>query len=393
MRPLALPAAGARIAPARGRPQQRPCRRRAEADDGDAGGPLDAAPPPPPPLPELVRPWEADLPSLADMAAPGWPSRVRDWPAFWAMFAAWRRHLARRAASVKRDVRVNPSKRTAAGWEAALRLAPPADADAAGKDWWDGPAADVDATVAAAVEVVIETLPELLAAGVPVPESVEASWSHASSPALDVAWRAAADPSALPEHVLVAHAWDSWGDTELRAWAEKRAAHARADGRFAARLARVGEFKHHNVDEFTDVRMRRRVTAVPGFKREWTHSQIMDVITDRGANVHPDAVPIGVMDPDRCLDYFEEGVHAAPDMVDVLAAAGRLADPRDLPRAAAPAPPPDPAAAAAAAAAALADAGAAAASATLAEPFEGLDGGGGDEEGEGGDGEGEAAGG
>ena len=87
--------------------------------------------------------------------------------------------LARRAASVKRDVRVNPSKRTAAGWEAALRLAPPADADAAGKDWWDGPAADVDATVAAAVEAVIEALPELLAAGVPGPESVEASWSHA----------------------------------------------------------------------------------------------------------------------------------------------------------------------------------------------------------------------
>ena len=126
---------------------------------------------------------------------------------------------------------------------------------------------------------------------------------------------------------VIQHEWASWGDVELRAWNEKRRAHARADAAFAARQAEVGKNKAYNVDELTDLRLARKVKGFP-FKLTWTHDEIMGVITNGGQNVHPDlaAPALGVVDSRRNLDYFEEGVHAHASSVAALAVGGVLAD-------------------------------------------------------------------
>ena len=127
---------------------------------------------------------------------------------------------------------------------------------------------------------------------------------------------------------VVQHEWSTWGDVELRAWNEKRRAHARADAAFAVRQSLVGKHKGYNVDEITDLRMAKRVVGLRNFKLIWTHEEIMDVITNDGQNVHPDlaAPALGVVDPARNLDYWEEGIHAPSDITSELAASGRLAD-------------------------------------------------------------------
>ena len=128
----------------------------------------------------------------------------------------------------------------------------------------------------------------------------------------------------------VQHEWSTWGDVELRAWNEKRRAHARADAAFAARQALVGRDKGFNVDEITDLRMARKVVGLlpRRFKLTWTHEEIMGVITNGGQNVHPDvaAPALGVADPSRNLDYWEEGIHYPRDFAADLAVAGVLAN-------------------------------------------------------------------
>ena len=128
---------------------------------------------------------------------------------------------------------------------------------------------------------------------------------------------------------VVQHDWARWGDVELRAWNEKRRAHARADAAFAVKQAEVGKNKCYNVDELTDLRLAKKVVGLmPRFKLVWTHEEIMGVITNGGQNVHPDlaAPALGVGDPARNLDYWEEGIHAPSDIVAELAANGRIAD-------------------------------------------------------------------
>ena len=126
----------------------------------------------------------------------------------------------------------------------------------------------------------------------------------------------------------VLHAWSTWGDVELRAWNEKRRAHARADAAFAAKQALVGRDKGFNVDEITDLRMAKKVVGLlpRRFKLTWTHEEIMGVITNGGQNVHPDvaAPALGVCDPARNLDYWEEGIHLTREFAADLDVAGIL---------------------------------------------------------------------
>ena len=67
--------------------QATPSGRRALEEPAQRGG-LD---------PKAMRPWQFDLPSLAEMAQPGWVAQVRDWELFWARHKVWQGYVQHRA--------------------------------------------------------------------------------------------------------------------------------------------------------------------------------------------------------------------------------------------------------------------------------------------------------
>ena len=46
---------------------------------------------------QSMRPWQFDLPSLADMEQEDWMGKVRDWELFWARHKVWQNYVQHRA--------------------------------------------------------------------------------------------------------------------------------------------------------------------------------------------------------------------------------------------------------------------------------------------------------
>ena len=52
--------------------------------------------------------------------------------------------------------------------------------------------------------------------------------------------------------------------------------------------------------------------------------QIMQVVTKFGAAVDPERVGVRIQDPQESADYFQEGVHWVPNMLDFIDSTGHL---------------------------------------------------------------------
>lgn len=56
--------------------------------------------------PSSARPWQFDLPTLAEMQEGGWVDKVRDWELFWARHKVWQnftQYKARKNAKPRRE--------------------------------------------------------------------------------------------------------------------------------------------------------------------------------------------------------------------------------------------------------------------------------------------------
>lgn len=103
-----------------------------------------------------------------------------------------------------------------------------------------------------------------------------------------------------------------WGEWALRAWMEKRRARERSNALWDAKRADVGRFTYVHPSWRNDVRLMSKT------EREWTHEEILDLITQGGMATDPSNVPLLVEDPEMVADYVSQGVTYIPETEEYL---------------------------------------------------------------------------
>lgn len=93
--------------------------------------------------------------------------------------------------------------------------------------------------------------------------------------------------------------WDEWA---LRAYMEKRRAKRESDEVWHQRQAEVGRYSYLAPSWKNDVRLAGQD------EREWTHEEILSLITQDGRAADPANVPLKCEDPEGTADYVGQGV-------------------------------------------------------------------------------------
>ncbi|CAL8466969.1 g6505 [Coccomyxa elongata] len=190
-----------------------------------------------------------------------------------------------------------------------------------------------------ALSAVAERVPDILAMGVPIPEMISFDKFNVFSDrreldmygkkkinhfGLDMELRKELNPLPLEENDQDAPApWEEWTAWDFRAYMEKRRQHERQHADFVRRQNAVGQNDYLNVSPFTDHRILTNYIDQTGeLPSRSTHEEFMDLITNNGCSVHPNAVSIREQDPLERADWFQEGVHHVPETEDFLHALG-----------------------------------------------------------------------
>ncbi|KAI7844165.1 hypothetical protein COHA_002300 [Chlorella ohadii] len=117
---------------------------------------------------------------------------------------------------------------------------------------------------------------------------------------------------------------------DLRAKMEKRRRHEQETAEWNAARAAVGRYPSHGSDWRSDTRIQDTGDPTAPHYREWTHTQIWDLITLNGRNADPRDVAVWTLNPKALADAPAQDSGYQMDPEEYFASQGRLISEEDL---------------------------------------------------------------
>ncbi|KAK9916554.1 hypothetical protein WJX75_004063 [Coccomyxa subellipsoidea] len=247
---------------------------------------------------------------ISDGASTAW-----DWELFWTRHAVWQNYIQY---SMRKSAKQRPQH----------------------EEWWG--LHDTE-SVTEALTAVSDRVPDILAMGVPIPEHIAVdTFNVFADPremdiygkkkiahfSLDMDLRKELHP--VEEEVNDQDApapWEDWSEWDYRAFMEKRRRHEQQYADFVRRQNAVGQYEYLNISPMNDHRFLSNYIDQTGeLPGRATHEEFMNLITNNGRSVHPNAVSIREQDPLATSDWFQEGVHYVPETEEFLSDLGHFRD-------------------------------------------------------------------